>query len=249
MSPTIVPVPGRAGPTAEFPYSKSQINKAGGFWREFFHDPFIDEHDGLELPEAARRVWAWRGSFQVPLTKVAAGLRQFVKSESTQIIVAQRLKRLPTIIEKLSRLPDSQLARMEDIGGCRAVLPGGRSEIEGVLRRIRKNWAVKRERDYVAEPKHTGYRGVHVVVERDARRIEIQLRTPGQQDWADMIERFDGRLGSMLKDGRGPDVLLRYVRLAGEGIAYEDAGEVAPLEFEEAFRQARDEALEFLREG
>lgn len=208
-----------------------------------------EEIDGLTIVAAANQVWAWRASFQTPLTKVAVGLRQFVQRESSQIIVAQRLKRFPTIIEKLDRMPDTRLARMEDIGGCRAVLPGGRPEIDGVLRRIRKNWDIKRVRDYMAEPKASGYRGVHVVVERDERRIEIQLRTPGQQDWADQIERFDSRLGTSLKDGRGPIELSEYVRLAARGIAYDDASEFAPLEFEEEFRLARDRAVEFLRKG
>ena len=34
-------------------------------------------------------------------------------------IVAQRLKRMPTIISKLERLPWLRLSRMQDVGGCR----------------------------------------------------------------------------------------------------------------------------------
>ena len=38
-------------------------------------------------------------------------------------LVAQRLKRMPTIIDKLDRHPNMKLSTMQDIGGVRAVLP------------------------------------------------------------------------------------------------------------------------------
>ena len=36
--------------------------------------------------------------------------------------VAQRLKRMPTILSKLERQPTMDITRMQDIGGCRAVV-------------------------------------------------------------------------------------------------------------------------------
>jgi hypothetical protein len=140
---------------------------------------------------------------------------------------------------------------MEDVGGCRAVLYGGASEVLGVLRRIRRNWDVVRLRDYTAEPKDTGYRGIHVVANRDGARIEIQLRTPGQQAWAEAVERTQGRLGFPLKDGGGPDDVLLYFRLAAQGIAYDEAGEPPPAEFLEEFEAVRTKMVEqgYFRRG
>lgn len=43
------------------------------------------------------------------------------------------------ILEKLVRMPAMDLTRMEDIGGCRAVLQNP-DEVDGVLRRIRNRW-------------------------------------------------------------------------------------------------------------
>lgn len=128
-----------------------------------------------------------------------------VDTEVGYIVVSQRLKRMPRLIRKLDRKEGSKLARLEDIGGCRAVLATGQ-ELERVHRRLKKRWAgqIVRERDYIAEPKSTGYRAVHLVVLRDERRIEVQLRTTSQQAWADAIERADARLGMTLKDGEGP---------------------------------------------
>jgi ppGpp synthetase/RelA/SpoT-type nucleotidyltranferase len=183
------------------------------------------------------------------MQKVAVGVRQFVQRESSAIIVAQRLKRFPQIVNKLVRMPGTKLARMEDIGGCRAILPGGRSEIDGVLRRIRHNWAVTRVRDYIDQPKDTGYRGVHVVVERDDHRVEVQLRTPGQQEWANAVERTGGRLKLNLKDGAGPADLVLYFKLAADGIARQEAGLPRDEAFEATFAQVRAQVTPYFRKG
>jgi ppGpp synthetase/RelA/SpoT-type nucleotidyltranferase len=153
------------------------------------------------------------------------GVHQFVKRETSEVIVAQRLKRLATILDKLGRFPDMKLSRMQDIGGCRAILPGGRSEVLGVLRRIRRNRDVQRIYDYVVQSKATGYRAAHVVVLRDGRLIEIQLRTPNQHEWAVEVERVGSRLGVALKDGIGPPELVRFFERASYGLALEEEGQ------------------------
>ena len=40
-----------------------------------------------------------------------------------EALIAQRLKRLSSIDAKLRRFRNMNLARMQDLGGCRAVLP------------------------------------------------------------------------------------------------------------------------------
>src|SRR5574337_793891 len=99
-------------------------------------DWWVDPDDDDTPEDALWMLWEYRRTFRKPLQKVTVGIRQFVARESSQVLVGQRLKRLPTIIDKLGRLPAMKVTRMEDIAGCRAIFPGGRSEIEGVLRRI-----------------------------------------------------------------------------------------------------------------
>ncbi|MDG4794418.1 RelA/SpoT domain-containing protein [Micromonospora sp. WMMD1082] len=216
--------------------SKGEINRCGDHLRDWWLSD--DEPNDVTLM-AWNAIQEFRSSFQYPMTKVAVGVRQFVRRESSEVIVAQRLKRMPQIINKLVRFPDTKLARMEDIGGCRAILPGGRAEILGVMKRIKRNWDVKRERDYIDCPKPTGYRGVHLVVERDGQRIEVQLRTPGQQAWADAVERTAGRLRLPLKDGQGHPELVEYFRLAAEGIAMDEGYLQPDAEFATRFATAR----------
>jgi putative GTP pyrophosphokinase len=176
------------------------------------------------------------------LAKVTVGVRQFVSRESSQVIVAQRLKRLPTILDKLGRHPNMKLTRMQDIGGCRAILPGGVPEVAAVLRRMRRNaktWHIRSIDDYGAEPRSTGYRAVHVTVERDGRLVEIQLRTPREHVWAMEVERVGARNGYLhLKDGNGPQDLVDYYRLLALIIAMQDRGITADDKLIARFRDA-----------
>lgn len=221
--------------------SKGEINRCGDFLRAFRDNPrdgFDPEGDWERLNYALDMLGAFRTSFQYPLTKVTVGLRAMVNAESSTVVVAQRLKRMDRILGKLQRMPDTKVARMEDIGGCRAVLATP-AEAAAVLRRIRRRWDVVRERDYVANPKPAGYRAFHVVVERDGRRIEIQLRTRGQQDWADSLESFASALDLPLKDDQGPDEVLEFFRLAGEGIYRDEYDVPVDEEFTASFRAAQ----------
>lgn len=123
-----------------------------------------------------------------------------VKSENADVEVTQRLKRIWTIIDKLVREPKMQLATMQDIGGCRAVL-ASIDDVRRVQRRLMRNRPPLRVSDYIAEPRASGYRALHAVVEYDNRKIEVQLRTRVMHEWAITVERLGGRLRADLKRG------------------------------------------------
>lgn len=126
-------------------YSRSAIDRAGDVLREFWigGDPPIDD-----TVEAFHAMIAFRETFQEPLRKTVMGLRSMVTSEvpdlkapGARVPVVQRLKRREQILWKLARFPKSKLSNMGDIGGCRAVLEN-RAQVDGVLKRIRRNWQV-----------------------------------------------------------------------------------------------------------
>jgi hypothetical protein len=75
-----------------------------------------------ELQQAIEVVDWWRESHARPLSRVAANLRYYA-AEHGEPVVAQRLKKLSTIADKLLREPNMKLSRMGDIGDVRAVLP------------------------------------------------------------------------------------------------------------------------------
>lgn len=215
--------------------SRTQVDRAGkllrDWWRVPLDSPEEKEFDDDKVGDAALVVSDYRAGFQDPLRKVTVGLRQFVQRESSEVIVGQRLKRSPQILNKLNRLGSMRLTQMEDIAGCRAILAGGAAEVAGVLRRIRRNWDVLEIHDYVASPKETGYRAIHVIVRRDGYPVEIQLRTPYQHTWAETVERWAGLTRYPLKDGEGPSDLLSYLDLVAWWFSAEERGDRPDAEF------------------
>jgi len=221
--------------------SRTQVDHAGAFLRRWWgldpgseEDEAVDDH---ELLRAVNILDEYRTGFQGPLKKTTVGLRQFVQRESETVVVGQRLKRRPQILNKLERFSSMRLTQMEDIAGCRAILAGGAPEVAGVLRRIRRNWDIIGVDDYVKNPKSTGYRAIHVVVRRDGQPVEIQLRTLGQHDWAETVERVAARIRQPLKDGDGPPDLLTYFELVAWVIAEEENGEALDPHFLEVLRR------------
>lgn len=134
--------------------SRTRIDRAGAslrdWWvRESERPSAAGDRDLDALAPDLDVVWEYRAQFQDPLTRVSANLRYYVGQESSEIIIAQRLKRLPQIVNKLARYPTQRLMQMQDIGGCRAILPGGLPEIRAVQRRLERRWSIIDEDDYI----------------------------------------------------------------------------------------------------
>lgn len=202
----------------ELRYSRNQVKQAGKVLRRAIADSATPS-DG-ELREAIDILDHWRACHSYPLQKATMGLRSRVaSSQCGDPRVSQRLKRRPTIIDKLAREPSMQLTTMQDIGGCRAVL----ADINGI-KRVQRRWTqtshrVTRVYDYLSTPKPSGYRGVHVIVTYDGFQIEVQLRTRLQHAWGTAIERVGPEIGADLKSGDGPEEVLRLFRDFGDLLA------------------------------
>lgn len=95
-------------------YSKTTANRAGRALAS-------GKLTGKDYRDAAEIVNAWRICHAYPLNTFNATLRKKT-TKYRGAIVAQRLKRLPTIIDKLQRQPNMDLTRMQDIGGVRAIV-------------------------------------------------------------------------------------------------------------------------------
>ena len=126
--------------------------------------------------------------------------RMQLEEESTPFAVRSmtfRLKSPASIRDKLTRrgLPQSAegAAYLHDIAGLRVVL----SSVEAVyhfadILRASTAWQFVCARDYIAAPKKSGYRGLHLVMlvpvclngQNASVPVEIQLRTPAMDMWA-----------------------------------------------------------------
>ncbi|MGH2843937.1 MAG: hypothetical protein ACRDKL_10180 [Solirubrobacteraceae bacterium] len=163
----------------------------------------------------------WRARHAAPLARTNAGLRYYIRKIDAEPEVTQRLKRFTTIVDKMRRHATMQLDTMEDIAGVRAVLPS-QSHVDALLQELRsqRRWMIRRTREYVTGrhpgPKGDGYRAVHLTVVRDGCFVEIQLRTPWQDAWAQSVEQDTRRLSQGLKFGSGPADLRNYYRVVAD---------------------------------
>ena len=142
--------------------------------------------DGSEQEwlDALEVIIHWRGAHSRPLNTLQVNLRRRVGPDG---IVARRLKRLPSIRSKLERLSWLKLSRMQDIGGCRAVVSAADDafNLAADLADSRIRHTLVSYNNYIDEPRRTGYRGIHLVYSYHSDRVdqwqclntEIQIRS------------------------------------------------------------------------
>lgn len=215
--------------------SKAEVNRAGDQLREWS----VGRLPGALPPGAAlATLLDFREGHVDPMLDVTRALNQLLESDqSTTRYLSNRLKRTPQIIQKLVRFPKTNLARMEDVAGCRVVTLGGQARADELAAMVNDSFLVVRTRDYVREPQASGYRAIHQVVSLHDVRVEIQIRTLGQQEWAAAVERSAGRVGTDVKSGDGPKELLDLLAAAGALVAGHEKGEPpSPLDLEELMR-------------
>ena len=194
--------------------SRSQVRRAGERLRR-------DEPPS----EADRQIYAdYRETFEEPLREVAETVASFADGAP----VHSRLKRFETTVEKLRR-SRTDLSRLEDIAGCRVVLPT-MIEQRQVFDRIRGAWEVMRERDYQTAPRD-GYRALHIVVRAHGRPVEVQVRTLLEDAWANASEALARSVDPEIKYGGGPSAareILENASLICDGLDARLAGHSEP---------------------
>lgn len=182
-----------------------------------------------EVREAREVIEEYRSAHAAPLHAAYMGLRSCLRTEGFDLDASRRLKRLPTIEDKLRRLPEMDLSTMQDIGGCRAVL-NTQEQVQRVVVRfcansLRRNQRPDRIRNYVAEPRTSGYRAIHIYTRYHGRRIEVQLRTRAQDSWAKIVEDLTSKTGIDFKNGDGPDEVHELLQELSELLSQREPGQ------------------------
>jgi ppGpp synthetase/RelA/SpoT-type nucleotidyltranferase len=202
--------------------SKGAVNRAGASLRR-----------GDLLDGQSTTLESWRMAHRDVIHTFEALLRARAKNHP-DMQVAQRLKRRRTIIDKLSRFPKMELARMDDVAGCRLIFPSiaamhsFRDKVHRAkFKHILKN--DKRKYDYIVKPTDRGYRGIHDIYEYRARKgkstkcngllVEIQYRTKVQHAWATAVEVITQMTENEPKFDRGDRRHIKLFCLASEMLA------------------------------
>jgi ppGpp synthetase/RelA/SpoT-type nucleotidyltranferase len=112
----------------------------------------------------------YRRSHFEPLKKTCEILENSCQEVLTdEFITSQRIKRMPTILEKIRSGTHNDLSSMQDLGGCRAIMhdiSSVRKVYEKLLETPSSEFTLntKSLRDYITTPKPSGYRSMHMVV-------------------------------------------------------------------------------------
>jgi hypothetical protein len=154
----------------------------------------IAKRGGEITPVELELLQEFRTSFSKPLVYVFNIIRELADNIHPSSIVALRLKRIDTIINKLGREKGMDLSRMGDIGGIRCIFYN-EAEVYKAKDLIETFFETGgKTRDYINDLKRDiGYKGIHLYVKDpiSQKRIEIQLRTTNHHNWATLIEITD----------------------------------------------------------
>jgi hypothetical protein len=226
MSPSINQNDKMAHAVPEF--SREEFNAAG---KVLIAPP--DNSSGRQLGRALDVINNWRASHSYPLNLLHLTLRNRAKKISATALTAQRTKRLESIHAKLSRQPTMHLTQMQDIGGCRCVLPTIEAvrNLAALYENLDSDYSHKRAggKDYLINPKSDGYRGIHLIYKYaatgddkkcyDDLKIEIQIRSLLQHSWATAVEAAGTFTKQALKSNQGTKDWLRFFSLVSSSFA------------------------------
>lgn len=214
-----------------------QINAAGKILaapsdHDVRFDDWLDAYDVLNN---------WRAAHSYPLNTFQNNLRHSARRIDPEALIAQRIKRLASIKNKLRNHPKMKLSQMQDIAGCRSVLV----DVEQVRqlsahyeKKSRMKHQLAAKDNYIDEQKGSGYRGVHLIYRyfsnKDKTRIynnmkiEMQLRSQFQHAWATGVETVGTFVGQALKSSVGDAEWRRFFALMGSAIAMREKSPIVP---------------------
>lgn len=216
-------------------FSRSDVNRAGDIMM-----------DRIVTDELGEKIWAyevinnWRTAHNFPLNTFQMRLRKVASKIDQNNLVAQRIKRLASIKHKLERFPEMDMARIQDIGGCRAIMRNV-SQVDAIVNIYKHESTglkhkLAKEQDYIINPKASGYRGVHLIYKYGSdkvkvyndMRIEIQIRTLLQHAWATAVETVGTFIKQSLKSSQGEAEWLKFFALVSSAFAIIEGKPVVP---------------------
>ena len=213
-------------------YSRNKINNAG---KTLLEGP----ERGFVYTDANLIVEDWRSLHMVPLEELVREVTATLSASGvTAAFSSHRLKRMTSIVAKLRNNPGMGLGGLQDIGGARFVfeeIPSLLKAREIIQQAHFTHFVLDRHPyDYIAVPKDSGYRSIHFAYkyvsdnpDYDGLRVELQIRTRLQHDWAMAVETAELISKSALKASLGDENWLSFFKLASAVFAQKEGMPVA----------------------
>ncbi len=212
-------------------YSRTQVVNAGKTVR----DKCCSEED---MRYSLQVINNWRAAHAYPMHVIYMHLRKLA-SGNPDIIVAERMKRLESIITKLKRESSMSLWTMQDLGGCRFIVPTIKDVYQYAELYSSSNIRHKqcKKYDYITLPKNSGYRSLHLVYQYFSDKkdtynnnmlVEIQFRTKLQHLWATAIETMSLITNQDIKAGECEPDIIRFFALISSLFAMEENSILIP---------------------
>ena len=173
--------------------SRNQVTKAGDYFRKNKNEENKEKYLSI--------LFLYRRQHNDFLEEAKKLFTKKLKKVDKKAIIVGRLKRIPTIIEKLRYHKTMSLSSMCDIAGCRIITKNieNQKKIIDKLNQDSDFLKVKGVRDYnPCNARDDGYRGYHLIYsyvgeneEYKKLQIELQIRTEVQNVWATAVEIVD----------------------------------------------------------
>ncbi|MFH1564908.1 MAG: RelA/SpoT domain-containing protein [bacterium] len=210
-------------------FSKTKTDSAGDVLR---NEKILteDKNNALEV------LSNWRAAHSYPMHIFKKRLKEVSEKIDKNSLSAQRLKRVPSIIKKLNRSyggkkATMKLTQMQDIAGCRAVMPNVQLTkklyndyyTKGDLKHKKVN-----EKDYISNPKKDGYRSIHLIYKYNSDKgkkfyngllVEVQIRSKLQHIWATAVETVGFFTGQAIKSNEGEEGWKIFFKLMSSAFA------------------------------
>lgn len=161
----------------------------------------------------------YRRSFSEAYEVVIGIIRKELALEPT----GRPAKSTTSISDKLRR-ESIRLTQIQDIAGCRLIVPDI-AEQESVVQSLRNLFEDVTIIDRRKQPSH-GYRAVHVIITYLNKTIEIQVRTSLQHLWAELSEKFSDIVSPAIKYGGGDERVQTTLKQLSTLVANQESLEV-----------------------
>lgn len=216
-------------------HSRAEVNAGARSLIAFINDtgPVAQAAVGVSMIEN------FRAAHNYPLNSFHITLKRRAVSAAKSALTAQRTKRMRSIINKLVDQSEMKLSQMQDIAGCRAIMPtiGDVWQLKSLYDTKPLKHTRGDDKDYITEPKKTGYRGIHLKYRFSGKgksepwddlKVEIQIRTMLQHKWATAVEAAQTFTKDALKSNKGSREWLRFFALMSSVFALKEGCPTVP---------------------